>query len=202
MNAWKLPLGKVPRSRDILHDGGPLGNRSEEGRSGPSRRDDALVDADAAPDFRVPSRSAPEGVGKKGTQPVAFGTTLALLSNVATRLHLVGLGAAFDKLKTCRHGGQLIPCRTGLGRSSFHGRDSLLPCSSSRNMPMRNPLRSKAMRRAPTDEAAMHHGWPLMISRGLGAAAEDPSSLPVVCHHHPAGAPTRRNQRHAMAGRR
>jgi len=44
----KLPLGKVPRSRDTHRDGGPLGNRSEEGRSGPSRRDDALVDTDAA----------------------------------------------------------------------------------------------------------------------------------------------------------
>jgi hypothetical protein len=39
---------------------------------------------------------------KKGTQPLLFGTADAGLSNAATRLHLVGLGIAFGKLKTCR----------------------------------------------------------------------------------------------------
>ena len=56
---------------------------------------------------------------KKGTQPLLFGTADAGLSNAATRLHLVGLGIAFGKLKTCRHGGQHIPRRTGLWPSPF-----------------------------------------------------------------------------------
>ena len=38
-----------------------------------------------------------------------FGTALAVLSSVATRLHLVGLLVAFGKLKTCRHWGGQIP---------------------------------------------------------------------------------------------
>ena len=45
-----------------------------------------------------------------------FGTIPAVLSHVATRLHLVGLGATFGKLKTCRHRlgevfGKLKTCR-------------------------------------------------------------------------------------------
>ena len=37
-----------------------------------------------------------------------------MFSNVATRFHLVGLGAVFGKLKTCRHEGErhdAEPCR-------------------------------------------------------------------------------------------
>ena len=44
--------------------------------------------------------------GEKSSVPVLFNTTFAGRSTVATRLHLVGLRAAFGKLKTRRHGGR------------------------------------------------------------------------------------------------
>ena len=43
------------------------------------------------------------------TVAVVFGTTLGVLSSVATRLHLVGLLVSFGKFKTCRHRGGQIP---------------------------------------------------------------------------------------------
>ena len=46
-----------------------------------------------------------------GGQEQACGEGGGVLSTVATRLHRVGLGAGFGKLKTCRHGGEetLVP---------------------------------------------------------------------------------------------
>ena len=60
--------------------------------------------------------------------PILFGTTRAALSNVATRLHLVGLGAAFDQLKTCRHRGEKLRLSRQEGRdrrSSTRGHEFL-----------------------------------------------------------------------------
>ena len=43
-----------------------------------------------------------------GILAMVFGTLFTVLSDVATRLHIVGLGAAFGKLKTCHHRGRHI----------------------------------------------------------------------------------------------
>ena len=52
-------------------------------------------------------------------QAILFGTGSALLSYVATRLHLVGLGAALGKLKTCPHGREACPVPNRIGRMPF-----------------------------------------------------------------------------------
>ena len=50
-----------------------------------------------------------------------FGTAIAVLSSVATRLHLVGLLVAFGKLKTRRHRGGQIPSPHFTNKSSRGG---------------------------------------------------------------------------------
>ncbi len=51
-----------------------------------------------------------------------------------------------DKLKTCRHGGQHIPCRTGVGRSSFEVQhESSIDATG--NLPPRHSLHSWRERR-------------------------------------------------------